>query len=670
MSKDPFLIYQDDPSALKVSHHSRSSWAEEVFVFDVNTGKQVATPTGISHVGKSIHQYIGQFFFILLLILFGIIVLRVGYLQLIEGGSYLARAERNRQNTIAIPSERGIIYDRNGIQLTNNIPNFSLALIPQELPPAKRNGEPNPHREAVIDRLALITGEPAEDIRTTLNKYGAYSLNSIIIKEDVDYDTALAIQIAGSDLPGLHIVRGSKRLYLNTVAFEDSESGTTSTTPVLSLSHVLGYEGKLSPEELVEFKPKGYLTSDSIGKTGVEKMYESYMRGVYGKRQIEVDTYGREQTVLSEEAPQPGEHVRLAVDARLQAKLESLMNSILKKHEKVSGSAVVSNPQTGEILALVSLPAFDNNDFSGRIDKETYASYLENPGRPLFNRAIGGAFPSGSVIKPAIAAAALEEGIITPQTTFLSRGGLGIGPWFFPDWQAGGHGVTNVRKSIAQSVNTFYYYIGGGYGDFEGLGVDKIHSYLTRFGFSKRIGIDLPGETNGFIPSKSWKQEKKGESWYIGDTYNLSIGQGDLLVTPLQINMMTAAIANGGSLYKPHVVKSIIDPETKEEQDIPTEEVLQLPVSKNHLETIRLGMRDCVTTGSCRQLASLPFAAAGKTGTAQWNVNKDNHAWFTSFAPYDNPEIAITVLIEEGEEGSRLAVPVAYDLYRWWWQNR
>ena len=269
-----------------------------------------------------------------------------------------------------------------------------------------------------------------------------------------------------------------------------------------------------------------------------------------------------------------------------------------------------------------------------------------------------------------IATAALQEGIITAKTTFLSNGGLRIGNWFFPDWQAGGHGLTNVRRSIAWSVNTFYYYIGGGFEHFVGLGVDRITAYLKEYGLSEKLGIDIPGEQPGFLPSKEWKESVKGERWYVGDTYNLSIGQGDLLVTPLQINSLISTIANGGTLYKPHLMKYEEDPITKEKVIYETEVLNDNIVNSEYTEQARLGMKDCVDYGSCRRLSLLPFTSAGKTGTAQWSSTKENHAWFTAFAPYDNPEITLTVLVEEGGGGADVSAPIAFDILNWWWKNK
>jgi penicillin-binding protein 2 len=233
-----------------------------------------------------------------------------------------------------------------------------------------------------------------------------------------------------------------------------------------------------------------------------------------------------------------------------------------------------------------------------------------------------------------------------------------VGPWFFPDWKAGGHGVTNVRKAIAWSVNTFYYYVGGGYESFVGLGVDRLTAWMRKFGLGTKSGVDLIGEANGFVPSKEWKEKAKGEKWFVGDTYNLSIGQGDLLVTPLQVAVYTSAIANGGVLVQPHVAMKEVAPRT---EHLTTPEVLK---------TVQAGMRDNVTEGSGRALSTMRFAVSGKTGTAQWNSNRKTHAWFTAYAPSDKPEVVVTVLLEEGGEGSSVSVPVTKEVLDAWYDLR
>ena len=656
---EPKQIFGPDSGSFKngdLSGKFSYNWVEENVVFTKRIGRHAPSPKSNSHLGSNFGDKISHRFFIFLSIVFSLVVLRIFYLQIIKGQEYRNLAERNRQRIIPIVSERGIIYDRNNIALTENIPSFSLAIVPQDLPRKKTEREP------VIKKLAELSGQNEDDIRKTIEDYSAYSYESIVIQENINYDTALKLLIAASDLPGIQIQRGSKRFYKN----YNQISATSSSTAPSSLSHVFGYIGKLNTTELESLYNNGYYPSDSIGKTGVEKSYESVLRGTYGRKRIEVNSAGKEQSVLAEEAPIPGKHLKLAIDLEIQKKLEEIIKNSLARNQKERASAVVMDPNNGEILALVNYPTFDSNDFSGGISYEKYQNYISNSNRPLFNRAVSGLYPSGSVIKPAIAAAVLQEGIIDASTSFLSNGGLQVGVWYFPDWKPGGHGITNVRKALAWSVNTFFYYVGGGYKNFVGIGADKITEYLKKFGFSSELGVDLPGESAGFLPTTSWKKEKKNEQWYVGDTYNYSIGQGDILVTPLQIAAMTSAVANGGILYAPHVVKATVDPVSKKEKSVEPKIINQNFISSNHLETIRLGMRDCVVYGSCRQLNNLSILAAGKTGTAQWNKNKANHAWFTSFAPYDNPKIVITVMVEEGGEGSGISAPIAYEFYKWW----
>lgn len=637
---------------------NRYEWVEESLVFEQRIGRQVPLPQDKNFVGTRFTSRMARYSFFILLSVFLLIFFRFFYLQIIKGGEYRSAAEGNRQKIIPIFAERGLIFDANGAQLTKNIPNFYLALVPQELPRDLKE------REKVITRLSDLMRQNPDEIRQMIEKYGSYSHESVVIQEDLDYDTALSVLVSALDLPGIEIQRGSKRLYYN---FNSKTPWKTATSTPHSLSPLLGYIGKLSQIELNNYYGLGYLPADYIGKTGIENKYEKELRGIYGKKRVEVDAWGKERAVLAEETPIPGKHVYLTIDMGMQKKLEELIGATLKNNRKARAAGIVMNPNTGGILAMANLPTFDNNDFSGGISQEIYKNYLQNENKPLFNRAIGGLFPSGSVIKLTIAYAALQEGIITNQTTFLSNGGIQIGDWFFPDWLAGGHGPTDVKKSLAWSVNTFYYYIGGGYKNFTGLGVDLIGKYLKYFGFGKKLGIDLPGEKSGLIPSREWKEKTTGERWYVGDTYNLSIGQGGLLVTPLQINSLTAIVANGGTLFQPHLLNYFENPLTKNQERFIPKKINNYSFNDRHLSTIKAGMVDCVKYGSCRRLSLLPFSVAGKTGTAQWNKNKSNHAWFTSFAPVDKPEIVVTILVEEGGEGSGIAAPIAFDFYNWWW---
>jgi penicillin-binding protein 2 len=413
-----------------------------------------------------------------------------------------------------------------------------------------------------------------------------------------------------------------------------------------------------------------YSALDYLGKSGLEYFWETELRGKNGKKSIEVDALGREKKVVGEQLPIDGYNLKLSLDLPLQQKAEEVTQSWLDKLRLGKASVVIINPQNGEILSLVSLPGYDSNLFAKGISQADYKSFLDNVNHPLLNRAISGEYPSGSVIKPVIALAALEEKVINDKTSFLSNGGLRLGQWFFPDWKAGGHGVTNVYKAIAESVNTFFYYIGGGHQDFQGLGLDRLTKYLRLFGLGEKTGIDVNSEAVGFVPSAQWKEETKGEQWYIGDTYHLAIGQGDLIVTPLQIAASISAIANGGTLYKPHLVSEILDKDNNLVRGISPEILSQIPVSSENVEIIRNAMRQTVTSGSARSLSELPVEVAGKTGTAQWSTKADPHAWFVGFAPFDQPTFLIVVMVEEGEEGSTVSVPIAREIMGWYFHNQ
>lgn len=630
----------------KYSHN----WVEESFNFESHTGKQIPLSHTRTYLGTSISRknifIMGMIAMLGLFVLFG----KTFYLQIVKGEYYRDLAEGNRIRLRPILSERGIIYDRFHTELVENVPNFSLALIPQDLPrnPGKR--------EAVIDKVVALSGVNKEQVLELLKKYSSYSYASLVIKENLDYDSALKLYIQSSFLPGIYIEKGSKRKYISNNISSSS----------ISISHLLGYLGKLNDQEISQLKGKEvYLPFDNIGKTGLEKIYESSLRGEYGLKKVEVNAIGQEQSVLAEDPPRPGNNLILTLDLDAQKKLEELTKNMLERTGKKRAAAIAMDPRDGSILAMVSWPSFDNNEFSGGISQQTYNEYSQNPDHPLFNRAIGGTYPSGSVVKLVVAAAALEEKIINSATAFLSTGGLQVGDRMFRDWKVGGHGNTNVTRGIAWSVNTFFYYVGGGYKNFVGLGVDRIIKYMYLFNLGKKTEVDLTGEATGFVPSRDWKFKTKGEQWYVGDTYNLSIGQGDLLVTPLQVAVWTAAVVNGGNVVQPHLGMHLEEPVTHNKIPLNFKKT-SVPVSAANLAIVRLGMKECVSYGSCQIMKGLPFSSGGKTGTAQWNINKDNHAWFTSFAPYDNPQIVVSVLVEEGEEGSTAAQPIARDFLLWW----
>jgi penicillin-binding protein 2 len=592
------------------------------------------------------------FYAVLMLMLIGLSV-RAGNLQLLRGEEYRRLAEGNRIRVLPIASERGVIHDRSGRLLTRNIPNFTLTITPADLP--KEAGA----RLDLIVRLAETVGLTPVDIERTLSRFSRNFASAVPVKEHLEYEKAALLDIQSGGMPGVGVILGTKREYIL--------NSQDRNTPVLSLSHLLGYQGRVNESEYDRLKSAGYQPTDQIGKTGIEASYEGTLRGTYGRKQVEVDALGREQSVLAEDDPIQGKDLVLSIDAGLQATAEKALRRSTAVNGRGRGAAVALDPKTGEILALVSWPSYDANVFSRGISLDEYRALAEDTSQPLFPRAVSGLYPPGSTVKLVVAAGALAEKVITTSSHLLSSGGIRVGKWFFPDWKFGGHGSTDVIKAISESVNTFFYAIGGGWEEFEGLEIGRLRRYLRLFGLGEKTGIDLPGERDGFVPDAEWKARVKGEEWYIGDTYHLAIGQGDLLATPLQVAVWTSVFANGGDLLKPHVVKAV----RSNNASVPTkiEVIRKQVVAPEYIETVRRGMRQTVVSGSARALAASPWPIAGKTGTAQWRQGEPNHAWFTGFAPYDDPKIVVSVLIEAGGEGSAAAAPVAREIIESWLRN-
>lgn len=583
--------------------------------------------------------------FCILLAMFAILAARAAQLQVFSGKEHLSLAERNRVRVLPTRSVRGVFFDRTGAPLVSNVPSFTLTITAADLP---ANSD---ERNRVLNETAALTHISPEELAADAGEAGRTPYVPVPAVTDVGYDDAIRLNVAAERLPGVDVSVDTVRNYAGT---PDSAS----------LGHLFGYVGKITQEVYAAAPAGTYLLNDRIGRTGIEAAFESVLRGSYGTKQVEVDALGREKRVLAEKKPQDGASIRLTLDLAAQEKLESLLAAELRHIGRTRGAAVALDPRDGGIIAMVSLPGYDQNLFSGGLTSSTYRTLTENPNQPLFARAVAGLYPSGSVIKPLIAAAALETGVITPQTTVLSVGGIHFGQWFFPDWKAGGHGLTNVRKAIAESVNTFFYTIGGGTDTFSGLGIDRLALWLKRFGLGAPTGVELPGEAAGLVPTPAWKQEVKHEDWVIGDTYHTAIGEGDILVTPLQMAAVTEPFANGGTVFAPHILAAT--------RTVNGEELVQPHalasnfLSDQTVEVVREGMRQTVTAGSAQMLQSVPVAVAGKTGTAQWKEGKETHAWFTGFAPYDRPEILVAILIEEGGEGSSVAVPVARDFLSWY----
>jgi len=589
-----------------------------------------------------------RFIFAMVVALAAVLVLcgRAFSMQILQGASYRMRAEENRLRVDVVPARRGIIRDREGRILAENVPSFDLRVVPWLLPQAADE------RDVLLARVGREVGMSLDDIHAALAS-STDPTQSLTLMRDVPYDRAVAARIQLGDDPAMHIVTGSKRRYPESTAID-------------SLSHVIGYVGAISPQELASHP--AYHQIDLIGKTGIESSYESVLRGIPGEQRTEVDAQNRVTSVVSQISPQDGKDVVLSIDLDLQEVAEKALKEEFAAAKLSRGSVVVMDPRDGSVLAAVSLPAYDDNMFSGTVSSTAYASLIQNEDHPLLPRAWAGVYPSGSTVKPAIATAALSEGVITPNTTVNSVGGIKIGSTFFPDWKAGGHGLTSVRKAIALSVNSFFYYIGGGYESFIGLGVDRLTAWMRKFGLGSVTGIDVPGEAAGFVPSKEWKERTKGERWYVGDTYNLSIGQGDLLVTPLQVALWTAEVANGAFPVVPHMAEHLGSGDGM--LTVTSTRSTQAIADPSVIRVVQEGMRDTVVYGSGRALSSLPFPVSGKTGTAQWRNDKANHAWFTSFAPSNDPQIVVTVLLEEGGEGSTTAIPVARKVLEAWYAKQ
>jgi penicillin-binding protein 2 len=567
---------------------------------------------------------------------------RVSYLSVIKGSEYRAIALRNSLRAIIIPAPRGIIYDSAGKPLVQNIPSMDVVLVPADIP--RDDVQKQWLKTLVSATFGLDDGMLSE----VFNQLDQKSVLPVLLKARISQEETLLYLSRRSELPGISLYKTTKRNYVDGLIF----------------SHILGYEGKIRKEELAA-NPE-YLLTDSIGKQGIEKSYESELRGKHGYERVEVDALGQVKKSLGSVPPIPGQDLILNVDADLQKKLFDSLQTILEKNDLKRAAAVALDPRSGAVRALVSLPSFDNNLFASGISSEDYTRLIEDPSEPLFNRAIAGAYPPGSTIKPVLAAAALSEGIVDERTEIESRGGISIGNFFFGDWKV--HGYTDIRRAIAVSSDVFFYSIGGGYGNIKGLGIDRMKRYEELFGYGAKTGIDISGEVAGLIPDATWKKEKIGERWYIGDDYNTSIGQGFTTATPLQVLNSVAAIANGGTLYAPRIVSQIRSSDGKVTA-LPSRILRQNFVDPAILQIVREGMRETVTEGTAQQLQDVPVAVAGKTGTAQFGTDDKTHGWFVSYAPYENPELALIVLVEgQGEEGYN-AVPVSKEVYQWYFSR-
>ncbi|MDD2272693.1 MAG: penicillin-binding protein 2 [Desulfuromonadaceae bacterium] len=577
-------------------------------------------------------------------VVFLFLVIRLWHLQILQTENYQAMSENNRLRFVPVAASRGTIMDRTGKILVNNRPSFSLAIIPQEVK----------DKEALLTLLSELLGLDRADMAGRWEKsMGRAKYYPIVLASNLTRDHVEIVEENRLRLPGVEIEMKPVREY----------SGGELA------AHLLGYIGEVSEKELDSEDFEAYNPGDYIGKNGIERALEGDLHGNDGGRQLEVDARGRVLRTVSESYPTVGSSVMLTIDASLQKQAELAFGD-------QAGAAVVIDVNSGEILAFVSNPGFDPSLFSGRLPADIWQGYLNDVRHPLENKALSGQYPPGSTFKMITALAGLQNNLINDSTTVNCNGSHKLGTSTFKCWNKKGHGVTNLRKSLRESCDVFYYELG------EKLGVDKIAAAAQAFKLGTPLGVELLNERSGLIPTAEWKQKRFGKRWYRGETLPVAIGQGAVLLTPIQLASMTATIANEGTIYRPHLVKRIVDADGRTLRETKTEIIGTASFSKESFRLVKQGMLAVVNepggTGSMARLYDVKVA--GKTGTSQVVKLRDSkqgipyqyrdHALFVAFAPFDNPEIAVAVVIEHGEHGGAAAAPIAGRILRTYFDGK
>jgi penicillin-binding protein 2 len=471
----------------------------------------------------------------------------------------------------------------------------------------------------VVTRLSALLNMPAAEINQAIDSNPGSRFDLVRIKTGVPEDTARLISEESGDLPGVQVVVESHRDYLAGPLF----------------SQILGYTGLISPAELANLKKKGYLPDDSIGKAGVENSYETYLRGTYGIENVERDPSGKQVQVLSMvKTPKAGDSLQLTIDTKEQKLAQQALQWGIDTAHLTSGVLIVMNPQTGEVLALVSLPTYDNNEFATGISNSEYQQLLNAPGRPLLDHAISEQYPPGSTYKLVAGTGGLADGKITENSTIMTKPYISIGPFKYYDWNHAGWGPIPIKIGFGHSSDTFFYQVAGM------LGIDRLGYWAKQYGFGSPTGIDLPGEVSGIVPTNQWKEDTFGTPIYPGETYQAGIGQGYDVVTPLQLINAYTALANGGKLYQPQVVRSIIGPDGNVVRSFKPELIHKLDLNPDVLRIMREAARTVVTIRHTYNLVDLPIKVAGKSGTAEFGTRDAQgrlpfHSWFVGFTPGD-----------------------------------
>jgi penicillin-binding protein 2 len=565
--------------------------------------------------------------------------MRLMYLQVVAGDDYYRLSMNNSIRLQTVDPPRGLVLDRHGTKLAENRPSFDVSFTPKDAGDVGR----------VLSELAAYLNVPVDELQGKVkHSRGLAAFRPVVLKQDIGRDVLAAVEAHKVDMPGVSIQVRLRRNYL----YE------------LNASHLIGYLGEINLDELKSGDYPNLRGGDYIGKFGVERAQEGFLRGEPGGRQVEVNANGQIMRVLQTVSPKPGRNVHLTLDRELQQRAEGLL-------EGVAGAAVAVEPTTGQILAMASSPSFNQNDFVSGIGAGVWESLVSNPYRPLENKAIQGEYPPGSTFKIVTALAGLEEKAIDETTTFDCAGFLPFAGRDYRCWKKEGHGRIDVRRALAESCDVFFYRTG------LRLGIDRLAWYAKAFGLGVRSGVALDQEARGLIPSSVWKKKRFGVPWQEGETLSVSIGQGYVLATPLQMGMLMAAVANGGVRYRPTVLSRVETMEGDVVFQAAPQEIGRLPISPRNLKIVQQGIWGAVNGdhGTARRVHLNDIEIAGKTGTSQVVGRKDSgddytpphlrpHAWFVCYAPFDAPKIAIAVVVENGEHGSSAAGPIAREMVK------
>lgn len=560
---------------------------------------------------------------IISVLVIAVLIGRAAYLQIYQGEYYAGLADGNRIRIVPSMAPRGTFYDRNGELLVTNRPGFSVSLLPLTAPIS----------DDVIDRLSDLLKVPTDEIKTKIAGHSGF--NPIRIKTDVTPDIVSIIEEQKSQYPGVVIEVTPIRDYIL------KQEG----------AHTFGYVSEINDTELEKMKDEGYKSGDIIGKFGLEKVYDKELRGENGGQQVEVDVSGKPVQILGRKEPIPGDDLELTIDINLQQAAEKAVDEQLTQIGAHAAAAVVMNPQTGEILAMVSRPAFDPNLFAHGISSKDWNQLNNNPYHPMDNKTITGEYPPGSTFKIVTGTAALTEGVVTPDEQIFDSGHH----WIIPKGNADGEalGWLNFRSALAHSDNVYFYEMGNR------LGIDRLEKYARMFGLGAKTGIDLPYEATGLVANRRYKEKNFDDGeWYLSETFDAAIGQGFNLVTPLQAAMVMGEIAADGKRYKPHVVSRILAPDGSVVKDFQPELLSQLDVPEEDIKLVQDGLHDVTKYGTAASsFRGFTVDIAGKTGTAENSQGRD-HGWFVAYGPFDNPNIVVAVIVENGGYGSQSAVPI------------